>query len=267
MKHYLHAFYAEVLKMRRTMAFWIILIAPLLVHALILASFLARDAPTAPPDWQTISENIFMLWATFTLPLLITLLMAMLAGMEHSQNQWKHLYALPIPRGAIIAAKWSLGAALIGLSSLLVILIMPATFFILRQFKGFQYQFIVLQFLNPGINFQFQNLSILVECLKISAGIYAASLLLFSIQAWVSLRWQSFIIPNLLGVLGVIFNLGMMISILEAGLKYFPWSLPMAAFLTLSEGEAYQSSILFGACGGLILALLGIFSQARREVL
>ncbi len=148
-----------------------------------------------------------------------------------------------------------------------MIFIMPVTFFILRQFKGFQYQFIVLQFLNPGINFQFQNLSILVECLKISAGIYAASLLLFSIQAWVSLRWQSFIIPNLLGVLGVIFNLGMMISVLEAGLKYFPWSLPMAAFLTLSEGEAYQSSILFGACGGLILALLGIFSQARREVL
>ena len=267
MTHYLRALHAETLKLRRTLVFWIVLIAPLLVHALILASFLAQDLPVNKPlDWPIIRQNIFALWTTFTLPLVITLLVALLAGMEHSQNHWKHLYALPLPRRTVIAAKWSLGAALIGLSCLILVLITPISCFILRQFREFPYQFIVLQFLKPGIHFEFQNLAILAECVKLSAAAYAASLLLFSIQSWISLRWHSFIVPNLIGVMGVIFNLGMMISTLEAGLKYFPWSLPMAAFLTLSEGEPYQRSIFFGAFGGLVLAAFGIISLARREV-
>jgi len=268
MKYYLRCLHAETLKLRRTMALWVVLAAPLLVHALILALFLVdRNPSLPPPDWDLIRQNIFAMWTTFTLPLLVTLLAALLAGMEHSQNHWKHLFALPLSRRAVVAAKWTMGAALIGLSSLVLVLATPITLFILRQFTGSPYQFVVLQFLRPGINFELRDLSILVETCRIAAAGYAASLFVLSIQTWISLRWQSFIVPNLVGVLAVIFNLGMMIAAFETVLKFFPWSLPMAAFLTLTKEGNFQSAIALGALGGLALAVPGILSLARREVL
>jgi hypothetical protein len=48
--------------------------------------------------------NALDLWATLMMPLFITIETALIAGLEHSENQWKNLLAFPIPRWTIYIA-------------------------------------------------------------------------------------------------------------------------------------------------------------------
>src|SRR4051794_27464722 len=57
-------------------------------------------------------------WLIF--PLLITIVLSMMAKMEHSQNGWKQLLALPVERGKVYAAKLIVGVALIVYSLILL---------------------------------------------------------------------------------------------------------------------------------------------------
>jgi len=43
------------------------------------------------------------------------------SAVKHSQNNWKHLFALPIPRSMIYAAKQTAGLILVGISFLALV--------------------------------------------------------------------------------------------------------------------------------------------------
>jgi hypothetical protein len=60
---------------------------------------------------------VLFLWCLLGLPHLVALETALLAGSEHRENTWKHLFALPIPRWTICAAKLLVGSGLVGLST------------------------------------------------------------------------------------------------------------------------------------------------------
>ena len=56
------------------------------------------------------------------MPLLIALVTALLNGIEHSDKQWKHLFALPVPRWAVYFAKLIVAQGLILTSTLVLAL-------------------------------------------------------------------------------------------------------------------------------------------------
>src|SRR5690349_16013582 len=102
----LRALHAELLKLKRTLAVRMIFVAPLLVA--LLQFFIALNQRRVPANfklWEAVFRNGLTVWAIFMLPLLITLETALLTGIEHSEKQWKHLLALPVPRYTIYAAK------------------------------------------------------------------------------------------------------------------------------------------------------------------
>jgi hypothetical protein len=92
---------AETLKLKRTLAVWMVLIAPSVVVALNFVMLLDRgdrfltDADTA---WLALAQNILLFWALMMLPLFVTLETALLGGVDHNSQQWKHL-SPAIPAG------------------------------------------------------------------------------------------------------------------------------------------------------------------------
>ncbi|HEU4834998.1 MAG TPA: ABC transporter permease, partial [Pyrinomonadaceae bacterium] len=120
------ALHAELLKLKRTLAFRVIFVLPLLI-ALLQFLVILRTKKYAPGFnlWQTHPTNSFQIWAVFMMPLLIALVTALLNGIEHSDKQWKHLFALPVPRHAVYFAKLIVAQGLI-LTSTLVLAVFTA---------------------------------------------------------------------------------------------------------------------------------------------
>ena len=116
---------AEALKMKRTLVLWLAFLAPLVVVVFILVGYLDRGKEWLGTGlenaWIEFAQSVDIFWALLMLPLFITLQTALLAGLEHQSEQWKHLYALPVPRWTVVAAKQAVTAALIGLSHLMLI--------------------------------------------------------------------------------------------------------------------------------------------------
>lgn len=101
------ALHAELLKLKRTLAFRVIFVLPLLVA--LLQFFVIWQTKKTPAEfdlWQTHAKNSLQIWAVFMMPLLITLETALLNGIEHSDRQWKHIFALPIRRHSVYLSKF-----------------------------------------------------------------------------------------------------------------------------------------------------------------
>jgi hypothetical protein len=92
------ALHAELLKLKRTLAFRVVFVLPLLIALLQFFVILRTKTYACGFNlWQTHPTNSFQIWAVFMMPLLIALVTALLNGIEHSDKQWKHLFALPVP--------------------------------------------------------------------------------------------------------------------------------------------------------------------------
>jgi hypothetical protein len=99
----LRVLFAELLKMKRTIALALVVIAPFAVGTLIL--FAVAQAPfsmlrvrnAAGSQWMELARLNLELWGALMLPLFITIETALIAGLDHSENQWKILFAAPGP--------------------------------------------------------------------------------------------------------------------------------------------------------------------------
>jgi lantibiotic transport system permease protein len=105
----LRVLHAEVLKMKRTIALKMVVLSPAVVVPLIL--FLASQAQFSmlnrngiSNEWAQLTRSNLLFWALLMMPLYITLETAVMAGLDHSENQWKSLLARPVPRWTLYVA-------------------------------------------------------------------------------------------------------------------------------------------------------------------
>src|SRR5262245_61489642 len=116
--------HAELLKLKRTLAFHMIYVAPLLVA--LLQFFVVWKSRQFGPQfklWETLPKSTLSVWAIFMMPLLITLETALLNGIEHNDKHWKHIFALPIRRYTVYIAKFFTAQALIAASTSILCLL------------------------------------------------------------------------------------------------------------------------------------------------
>jgi pimeloyl-ACP methyl ester carboxylesterase len=242
------AFRAERLKLNRTLALRLILLAPMLVALLgllIQSAAVTRDSGASTPIfWESHTRNSLTIWAVFLLPLLITVETALLCGIEHGERHWKHLFALPAPRYAIYCAKFAMAQSLTLLSTLLVSLLI--------LLSGW-----LLMLLYPSLAAAGPPPLLLV--LGEALACWLAAGLILSANLWVAIRWPSFTVPLGVGIGGTFFAL--FAASAEAA-KYYPWLLPLDA---LSGGERLRIALILGIGGGLLVAVLGCVDFARRE--
>jgi lantibiotic transport system permease protein len=242
----LRALHAELLKLKRTLAFRVIFVLPLLVALLQFFIVLrTKKFPTGFDLWHTIGTSSFQIWAVFMMPLLITLETALLNGIEHSDRQWKHIFALPVPRHAVYVSKVIVAQGLIFISTLILSLLIIAA--------GIVATYLRPELTNTGsIPFGwFARYTTLV---------WAASWLIIAIHTWVATRWSGFPIPLGAGIGGTFFAL--FAASASVG-KYYPWLLPMNLFI---DGR-FKAALVLGITGGIVATLAGCFEFVRRDVI
>lgn len=242
---------AETLKLRRTLALWMCLIAPATVVVLLVLQMTFSRGPATQPSaeaaWLMFAHGVLGIWCFLMLPLFVTLQSALLAGLEHGENQWKHLLALPLPRHVHYLAKWFALVALLLAAFVVLCLLVPI--------GGW-----ALDLVKPGFGIAgpppWQML------LRTSAAAYAASLLIVSLHTWIALRWRSFTIAVAVGMSATV--CGFLIGQSERFGHSYPWSMPVQVLAR--EGQYLELVVVTGVAGGLIVAMLGLIDFARRDV-
>lgn len=244
---------AEALKLRGTLALWMCLIAPAVVVGLYVlqvgfSHFPAHRAPAEPAKaWMVFSQSVFALWAFLMLPLFVTLEAALLAGLEHADRQWKHLLALPLPRGAHYLAKLLALAALLALAFVALVLLVPLGGAVLAVAKP------VFGIGGPP-PWDF--------LLRAAATAYVASLLIVALHTWLGVRFASFTVAVSVGMTATV--MGFLIGQSERFGHWYPWSMPLQVLA--GNGQWTGFVVVAGLAGGVLAALLGMADFQHRDV-
>lgn len=257
----LKAFMTERLKLRRTLALWMTLIAPAVVAGLSFIILLRRSEPIAGgmDVWSALSGNTFMLWSMLMMPLFIALETVLTANIEHSGHCLKHLFALPVPRWAVYGAKLCVNILLNFLAILALILLLTIAGFGLLA-------------LRPDLQF---SMAYPIGRLAVSGLIlFLASLFIIAVHTWVSMRWRSVVVGLGLGIAATIIGVIVVNSDLWG---YYPWAIPtilMTRFVGTgaldSIGEAINLAILplsIILASAAAASVLGGWEIIRKDVL
>jgi hypothetical protein len=241
----IRALHAEMLKLKRTLAIRLVFVAPLLVATLLF--FILWERKNVGPQfnlWDMLPKIALSTWAVFMLPLLITLETALLNGIDHGEKNWKHIFALPIPRHAIYLAKFLVAQALTIASTLFltaVSILIGLAFMRIRPAMAAAG--------GPPI----------VSIFKQALLVWLAAWLIIAIHTWISIRWSGYTLALGAGVGGVFFAI--FATSARVG-KYYPWLLPVNV---MSE-ERITAALWIGVVGGIAAALIGCLEFVRRDV-
>lgn len=259
----IRALSAETLKLKRTLALWLVVAAPLAVVLLFFLNY-ARPAgayliPSWANTWMWMTQNTLIMWSLVMLPLFVALETALLGGLEHNNGGWKHLFALAIPRWAVYSAKLVVGISLIGLG-------------MLSLFGWIYLAGIGINMVNPGIGFE-QDFPFL-NVLGLIAATYFASWFIIAIHIWIAMRWRSFVVAMGFGIVAVFITL----LVSQTSLwRLFPWALPgnveniLYSWITGVESpypvQLAWLGIGLSLLGCLVAGVLGGVDVLRRDVL
>ena len=247
----IRALRAEQLKMKHTLALWLSVVAPFSIVALNFVMGLHRVEYMQQVEnvWFEAADQTMIFWALLMYPLFITLETALVSGLEHGADHWKHLFALPVPRGAIYAAKQLANMALLGLSMVALV--------------GFTVLLgLTFRLIEPGLGFEAPIPW--GEFWKQAGPIYLGSWLIISLHTWVSMRWRNFVVAVGFGIVMTVSGVVVMNS---KWATFYPWALPGFAINNLHKGVGSVTEIVFGCLGGVVVALLGGWEFIRRDVL
>jgi hypothetical protein len=248
--------HAEALKMKRTIALKMVVLLPAIVVLLIL--FLAYAAPFTfvqrrgiHNEWEELTSAVLRLWAMLTLPLYITLETALIAGLDHSENQWKSLLARPVPRWTLYVAKLLVVAAMVVASTVVLV-------------AGILIVGAILPKIQPQVIFGFPIPWAVM--LRDSSLITGLAFLTLAIQHWVSLRWRSFSVAVGFGIVAMVtgFLLAAIGRSMDSWPEYLPWALPM--LVLTRQPHDFTAILLISGAAGLIVAAAGCWDFCRREV-
>ncbi len=249
----MRALRAEALKMKRTLAMWLAVIIPFAGAALQFMVFSQRGEVSlrgAGNAWIPFGQQLFVFWSLLMLPLFVTLETALLAGLEHKDNHWKHLCALPLPRWATYAAKQVAAMALVGLSIVALV-----GFSILAGFA--------LRLLQPGLGFE--GAVPWTMLFKYTVVTFPASWLIISIHTWVGLRWRGFVVAV---AVGIVMTISGVVVVNAAWGSFYPWALPGLIASSFNKGMPLPlPELLFAIAGGIVVAFIGGWDVTRRDVL
>jgi ABC-2 type transport system permease protein len=255
----------EVLKLRRTLALWASLLVPVAVIAMTTAMNLSRATgtrfdPDQPNSWESLMlDLVLFLWCLVGLPPFVSLETALLAGLEHRENTWKHLFALPIPRWTIYVPKLVVAFALVCVSSLVLAL-------------GTGVEGLVILTLRQDLGLT-QPIPWALILLR-SFSFVPAALLMLAVQTWVAIRWRSFTIAMALGIGSTVVGIMLLRSLrnIESTpygpflASLFPWSLPYVVIARQATTDLRETALLAGILGGVVIAAFGCWDVVHRDV-
>ncbi len=242
MRGFLRACSAETLKLKRALALWVAVLAPLLI-VLLQSMYVLRVRKLRGDLWQNLMQGT-MGWSILVLPLTAALLTALVNGIEHREGNWKKLYALPLPRWAVYGAKVTAAQLLLALSH--------GTLWCAMIAAGMLLHAALPQLAYGPVP--------LLPLLRRVALMHVAAGAMIAIHVWVSARAKSFTVPLGLGIAVVAVSLA---AARDSAMTFWPWMFAANA----SSPERWVWALSLGAAGGIVVSALGAWDTGRRDVL
>lgn len=236
----------EFLKLKRTLAVWMTLVAPLVVVALQFFVTLNQSERMAklPDVWTTFNLNVGGIWSVLMLPLFVILEAALLAQTEHANKRWKDLLVLPAPRWMFYLSKFVVLVGMVALSSVVLYLLSLGSGNLARL-------------LRPRLHF---GPTPWVAAAVMHLKLLSATVFMLAIQHWFSLRWRSFTVAVSFGISAVV--VGFIVVNSNKG-DFYPWAMPAHAFGGVAG--RYPVVLLTSLMGGTIALAAGAWDFVRQE--
>lgn len=190
---------ADVLKLRRTAALRLTLFSGVLPVLLTFCIFYFKGQyiiKGGVDPWPRFVSTCWQTAGTLLLPLFVVLLTSLVVNIETKATAWKHLYALPVGRGAVFVSKLLLLLTLNAVALLLFASAVLGAGLLLGQLK-------------PGLGFQ-SHQAPLETILRMLGHTYVATLGLLAVQYIVSLYWRSFVVPVGVGMGAVVATIALL---------------------------------------------------------
>lgn len=238
----INALHAEFAKLKRSLVLLVTFAAPLCV--LIFAAIALGTRPTNL-KWERFLDEGLAMWSFFMMPMSVTAMTTLLAQLEHGPRMWNHLFALPVRRSALYGTK--------ALVALILVVIMQVAV----------YGGLYLVGLAVGAAMPSHRLTGDMQMGEMAIGMAAmitGALPMVVIQLWVALRWRSFVLPLVVGIIGTFFAL----VVTAAGVKlYIPWLLQIWA--TMWPKPAGVIGVWAGLIGGVVALAAMLADLGWRE--
>ncbi|MFC4767344.1 ABC transporter permease [Effusibacillus consociatus] len=230
MIRFIRALKVEFFKLKRSFAWWFVILAPLLMVLNGASNFNRFQSLflAGGGAWLKLQVQIVLWYSILLLPLSIGVLSMLLNRMEHSENSWKHLLALPIPRSIVYLAKLTNQLILTGISLLILAIGIFVSGFMLGISDPVPYSSILKGIVTGW-----------VACWPIVA-----------IQFWLSIRFPGIGVP--MGFSAATAISGVLLTQSKYG-KFYLWSYPALSMLPSDQGIQVLTSIY------LFVVSLGMF--------
>ena len=228
----------ELIKLKRTFAFWLTIISSLLFPILFFLVYLFKHETLAPKTGENPWEKFLTIQIEnsipFFIPMFIVLITSLIMQVEHKSLGIKKLFALPIPKGSVYFGKLTI--------VLVAILTTYLYYYIVILISG-----VLLGTIHSDLTFlDFQPDHL--KFIKILFTSFLASLGIIGIQFWMSFRFKNFIIPLGIGMFMAV--IGIVLSQAPQSI-YFPYS-----FNVLSVTLGNKMPLVYGLSTVTIYSIL-----------
>jgi hypothetical protein len=216
---FLYSFASEWLKIKRSLAFWMVLIGGFFTPAIIIAARLINykkvpELYAAENFWDLLWKNSWESMAIFFLPLGAILTTSLITQIEYKNNTWKQLHTLPLSYTTIFFSK------------LAVILVLMLLFFVLFNI-GIYLAAVVPYSLISGTPYPAQPLPF-SSFMRANALYFVDTLPIVALQYLIALRFKNFLVP--VG-LGFVFWVGSLAALSWSYGYVIPYTYPMYNYL------------------------------------
>ncbi len=215
---------AEILKTRRSAAFWLSVIGAAFIPAIFFLMYFLKPlvfiAQLKNKPWQSHFINGWQSLSAFLLPMFIILICSLIPQIEYKNNTWKQVFASPQSLGNIFFSKFMTIHLMILFCFLLFNLFMiinaVAVNIVNKNYP----------FLTHSIDWAF--------LLRLSFKTYVSILGISAVQYWISLRFKNFIAPIGIGLALLIASL---ILMQWEHIYKIPYAHPLLTFLAIKKHE------------------------------
>lgn len=244
---------SEVLKSKRTAAFYFTLIGAAVIPFILLFTIIAHGLPEEERTGKDPINAMFKLSSGMTglalFPLFIVLICTLLPQIEFKNTTWKQVLTSPQKKEDVFTAKYLnihlLMILFLVASHLFTWIVVIAAHFILPQYNILSHSFNVARVLEDN------------------AHTYLTGLGICAIQFWIGLRSRNFIVPVAIGILLWLIGTVMVLEYHLPASLYFPYSFPAVRFSSLFLPRLDQ--VEWTSFGYSVLFLIVGFADFRRR--
>jgi hypothetical protein len=196
-------------------------------------------------EWEILFTGSISMYSSLIFPLLITVIMAIIAKVEHSQNGWKHLLALPVRREHVYFSKLTMGMIIVLYNTAVLCIGMLVAGLMIGTKDAIPYDLIVGKPLMA----------------------YLSALPIMALQFYLSFRFSHIGIPLAFGI-GMSLP-SMLVANSEKYWIYYPWTYPIFSTLTNMFQPGEKETFMYGICFILffIIILTGLVKFKSKDIL